>query len=200
LPTLPPGILRHPGELKDPDRCPLLARSVSPAVSALTAAPGGSAEAAQRSQRRANARKQVGRQRKLIPKHLPGDPHGPVIPAVLGKRLLVPEPVRSRTIRQLDQQCFANIVPIANLSTRPHATGPLPLQPRSIDYLRIDRQLAARRTKLMQELHERIGEVERKVGPFTRDQAALWAQVESAFSARMLVRLATPATRLGRSS
>jgi DNA-binding helix-hairpin-helix protein with protein kinase domain len=52
----------------------------------------------------------------------------------------------------------------------------------------IDRQLAARRTKLMRELRERIGEVERKVGPFTRDRATLWAQVEAAFNARMLAR------------
>jgi hypothetical protein len=110
-------------------------RSVGPTVSALTAAPGGSAEAAQRSQRRANARKQVGRQRELIPERPPGDPHGPLIPVVLSKRLLVPEPVRSHAVRQLDQQCSGNIVPIANLSTRSIATVPLPLQPRAIDYL-----------------------------------------------------------------
>jgi hypothetical protein len=54
----------------------------------------------------------------------------------------------------------------------------------------IDPQPAARRTKLMRELCERIGEVERNVGPFTRDRAALWAQVETAFNVRMLGRFA----------
>jgi DNA-binding helix-hairpin-helix protein with protein kinase domain len=57
-----------------------------------------------------------------------------------------------------------------------------------LDVQRIDRQLAVRRTKLMRELRERIGEVERKIGPFTRDRAALWAQVETAFDARMRTR------------
>jgi DNA-binding helix-hairpin-helix protein with protein kinase domain len=53
----------------------------------------------------------------------------------------------------------------------------------------IDRQLAARRAKLMRELRERIGEMERRVSPFTRDRAALWVRVEAAFNARMLARL-----------
>src|SRR6476620_1982726 len=52
----------------------------------------------------------VGRQRGSIPEHPPGDAHVPLIPAVPGKRLLVPEPVRSRAVGQLDQQCCADIV------------------------------------------------------------------------------------------
>jgi hypothetical protein len=43
---------------------------------------------------------------------------------------------------------------------------------------------------LMRELRERVGEVERKVGHFTRDQTALWAQGDAAFNARMLAKLA----------
>jgi hypothetical protein len=62
--------------------------------------------------------------------------------------------------------------------------------PPPLQVQRIDRLLAARRTKLMRELRERIGEVERNVGPFTRDRAALWAQVETAFNVRMLGRFA----------
>jgi hypothetical protein len=50
---------------------------------------------------------------------------------------------------------------------------------------RIDRQLAARRTKLMKELRERIAEVERRVAQFNSGRAALWRQVETAFCARM---------------
>src|SRR5262245_47261247 len=53
----------------------------------------------------------------------------------------------------------------------------------------IDRQLAARRTKLMKEMRERISEVERRVGRFNRDRAALWTQGETAFNARMLARI-----------
>ena len=53
---------------------------------------------------------------------------------------------------------------------------------------RIDRQLAARRTKLMKELRELIRDVERRVGQFNSDRAALWAQVETAFNERMLAR------------
>ena len=58
-----------------------------------------------------------------------------------------------------------------------------------LEVQRIDRQLAARRTKLMKELRERIAEVERRVGQFNSGRAALWAQVEAAFDARMLARL-----------
>jgi hypothetical protein len=50
----------------------------------------------------------------------------------------------------------------------------------------IDRQLAARRTKLMKELRERVGEVERRVGRSNSDRATLWTQVETAFDAWML--------------
>ena len=57
-----------------------------------------------------------------------------------------------------------------------------------LEVQRIDRQLAARRTKLMKELRERISEVERRVGQFNSDRAALWTQVETAFNARMLAR------------
>lgn len=45
-----------------------------------------------------------------------------------------------------------------------------------------------RRTKLMKEMRERISEVERRVGRFNSDRAALWTQVETAFNARMLAR------------
>jgi hypothetical protein len=57
-----------------------------------------------------------------------------------------------------------------------------------LEVQRIDRDLASRRIKLMRELRERIAEVERRVGPFTRDRAALWTKVEAAFNARMLGR------------
>ena len=52
----------------------------------------------------------------------------------------------------------------------------------------IDRQLAARRAKLMKELRERIAEVERRVALFNSGRAALWGQVETAFNARMLAK------------
>jgi hypothetical protein len=55
-----------------------------------------------------------------------------------------------------------------------------------LEVQRIDRQLAARRTRLMKELRERIVEVERRVAQFNSGRAALWRQVEKAFSARML--------------
>ena len=55
-----------------------------------------------------------------------------------------------------------------------------------LEVQRIDRQLAARRTKLMRELRERIVEVEQRVGRFNADRAALWGQVEAAFNERML--------------
>ena len=58
-----------------------------------------------------------------------------------------------------------------------------------LEVQRIDRQLAARRTKLMKELRERIVEVEQRVGRFNADRAALWGQVEAAFNERMLARL-----------
>ena len=58
-----------------------------------------------------------------------------------------------------------------------------------LDVQRIDRQLAARRTKLMKELRERIAEVERRVASFNSGRAALWGHVEAAFDARMLARL-----------
>ena len=66
------------------------------------------------------------------------------------------------------------------------------LVPRSkaarLELQRIDWQLAARRAKLMKELRERISEVERRVAKFNSGRAALWGQVEAAFSARMLAR------------
>jgi len=49
-----------------------------------------------------------------------------------------------------------------------------------LEVQRIDRQLAGRRTKLMKEMRERISEVERRVGRFNSDRAALWTQVEMA--------------------
>ena len=58
-----------------------------------------------------------------------------------------------------------------------------------LEVQRIDRQLAARRAKLMKELRERIAEVEQRVAQFNSGRAALWAQVEAAFDARMLARL-----------
>jgi DNA-binding helix-hairpin-helix protein with protein kinase domain len=57
-----------------------------------------------------------------------------------------------------------------------------------LEVQRIDRQLAGRRTKLMMELRDQIGEMERRVGRFNCDRVALWAQVETAFNERMLVR------------
>jgi DNA-binding helix-hairpin-helix protein with protein kinase domain len=58
-----------------------------------------------------------------------------------------------------------------------------------LEVQRIDRQLAARRTKLMKELRERIAELERRVGGFNSNRAALWGQVKAAFHERMLARL-----------
>jgi hypothetical protein len=57
-----------------------------------------------------------------------------------------------------------------------------------LEVQRIDRQLAARRTRLMKEMRERVSEVERRVGQFNSDRVALWTQVETAFNARMLAR------------
>ena len=57
-----------------------------------------------------------------------------------------------------------------------------------LEVQRIDRQLAARRAKLMKELRERIAEVERRVAQFNSGRAALWTQVEASFSARMMAR------------
>ena len=62
-----------------------------------------------------------------------------------------------------------------------HIVDPLEVQ-------RIDRQLAARRAKLMKELRERIAEVERRVAQFISGRAALWTQVEAALNARMLAK------------
>src|SRR5262245_19651416 len=45
-----------------------------------------------------------------IPKHPPRDPRVPLISAVLGKRLLVPELVRRRPVGQLEQQRGADVV------------------------------------------------------------------------------------------
>jgi hypothetical protein len=59
----------------------------------------------------------------------------------------------------------------------------------SLEVQRIDRQLAARRAKLMKELRERIAEVERRVAQFNSGRAVLWRRVEAAFDARMLARL-----------
>ena len=57
-----------------------------------------------------------------------------------------------------------------------------------LEVQRIDRQLAARRTKLMKELRERIAEVERRIAQLNSGRAALWTQVEAAFDARMLAK------------
>src|SRR3954471_22145687 len=45
-----------------------------------------------------------------VPKHPPRNPRIPLIPAILRKRLFVPELVRRRTVRQFEQQRGANIV------------------------------------------------------------------------------------------
>jgi DNA-binding helix-hairpin-helix protein with protein kinase domain len=50
---------------------------------------------------------------------------------------------------------------------------------------RIDRQLAVRRTALMKELRERIGEVEHRVSGHMKMRQALWAEIESALEAKM---------------
>ena len=50
---------------------------------------------------------------------------------------------------------------------------------------RIDRRLAIRRTALMKELRERIAEVEHRVSGHMKMRQALWAEVESAFEAKM---------------
>ena len=59
-----------------------------------------------------------------------------------------------------------------------------------LEVQRIDRQLAARRTKLMKELREKIVEVERRIGRFNNERATLWKQVEAAFTERMTARSA----------
>ena len=53
---------------------------------------------------------------------------------------------------------------------------------------RIDRKLAARRTKLMKELREKIAEVELRMGDYVKEREALWATVETAFQARLAYR------------
>src|SRR5262245_48910831 len=45
-----------------------------------------------------------------VPEHPAGDARVPLISAVLGKRLLVPELVRRRPVRQLEQQRGADVV------------------------------------------------------------------------------------------
>ena len=57
-----------------------------------------------------------------------------------------------------------------------------------LELQRIDRRLAARRTKLMKDMRERISEVERRLGRFNSDRSALQSQVETTFNARMLAR------------
>jgi hypothetical protein len=53
------------------------------------------------------------------------------------------------------------------------------------DVQRIDRQLAARRTKLMKDLREKIGEVEARMADYVKERNALWAQVEAAYQRRL---------------
>lgn len=53
---------------------------------------------------------------------------------------------------------------------------------------RIDRKLAARRTKLMKELREKIAEVELRMGDYVKEREALWAMAETAFRARLACR------------
>lgn len=48
----------------------------------------------------------------------------------------------------------------------------------------IDRRLAARRTRLMKDLRQQIGEVERRMGDYMADKDGRWARVEQAFQAR----------------
>lgn len=54
-----------------------------------------------------------------------------------------------------------------------------------LEVQRIDRQIAARRTALTKELRAKIGELERRIGPFAANRAQLWANVEAALAARM---------------
>jgi DNA-binding helix-hairpin-helix protein with protein kinase domain len=49
------------------------------------------------------------------------------------------------------------------------------------DVQRIDRRLAARRTKLMKELREKIAEVEQRMSDSVKQRNALWARVEAAY-------------------
>lgn len=56
------------------------------------------------------------------------------------------------------------------------------------DVQRIDRRLAARRTKLMKELRERISEVESRMSNYVKDRDVLWARVEAAYQARLAYR------------
>ena len=55
------------------------------------------------------------------------------------------------------------------------------------DVQRIDRRLAARRTKLMKDLREKITEVERRMGDYVKNRDALWARVEAAYQYRVPV-------------
>jgi DNA-binding helix-hairpin-helix protein with protein kinase domain len=56
------------------------------------------------------------------------------------------------------------------------------------DVQRIDRRLAARRTKLVKDLREKITEVERRMGGYVKQREALWAQVEAAYQRRLAYR------------
>jgi DNA-binding helix-hairpin-helix protein with protein kinase domain len=58
-----------------------------------------------------------------------------------------------------------------------------------LEVQRIDRQLAARRTKLMRELRERIAEVEQRMNGYLEQRTARWAAVETALNARVQARV-----------
>src|SRR5262249_21356286 len=53
------------------------------------------------------------------------------------------------------------------------------------DVQRVDRRLAARRTKLMKDLREKITKVERRMGNYVKERDALWARVEAAYQRRL---------------
>ena len=53
-----------------------------------------------------------------------------------------------------------------------------------LDVQRIDRDLAARRTKLMKELRERITDLERRIARFNNERKVLWKQLETAVKNR----------------
>lgn len=57
-----------------------------------------------------------------------------------------------------------------------------------LEVARIDRQLAARRAALMKELRDRIAELERRLGEYSKARVALWAGVEAANESRTGVR------------
>jgi DNA-binding helix-hairpin-helix protein with protein kinase domain len=62
-----------------------------------------------------------------------------------------------------------NFVPNTTATIDPH------------DVQRIDRRLAARRTKLMKDLREQVTGVERRMGDYLKERDALWALVEAAY-------------------